>query len=237
MKIAAISGMGWVSKASRGYPGHVLHSNDPSCLPRIPGKEILNRPYKAFGRMDNFSRIGFTAITFALADAGITPSEQKKNIATIASSFTGCLETDIHYQDSLSRGKGILPSPTIFAHTLPSCFLGEASIYHGLTGESFMIEEELTDGHRVLSMAMDLLEEDGCDTLVCGLCNSDIKLPDPIMEGKSPEPGALFLVLEKQRSKPRYGILTEDTSQDIFSHEGKKFISLTDLAKNILASK
>ncbi len=250
--------MGWVSKSSWGYPGHLIYSKNSHCLPKIPGKEILSRTHKAYGRMDDFSKIGFAAITFALADAGIPQSdhkladhklaepklaEPKKNICIIASSVLGCLETDIHYQATLSRKKGILPSPAIFAYTLPSSFLGEASIYHGLTGESFMIEEELFNGLRGLSLGLDLLEDGGCDTLVCGLCNSDlysdIKMAEPAMEGPAPEPGALFFVLEKQASQscygPCYGTITEDRAQNIFSHEGKKITSLTDLGKDILA--
>ncbi len=236
---AAITGMGWVSKSSMGYPGHVLYSKSSHCLPKISGKEILSRPHKAFGRMDNFSKMGFAAITFALADAGI-PLESKKNIGMIASSITGCIETDIHYQATLSREKGILPSPTLFAYTLPSCFLGEASIYHGLTGESFMVEEELTNGLQGLSLGLDLLEEGGCDTLVCGICNSDlyseVKMAGPTMEETSPESGALFFVLEKQAGKSCYGTLTQDKARNIFSHEGKKVISLTDLGKTIQKS-
>ncbi len=245
--------MGWVSKSSWGYPGHLIYSKNSHCLPKIPGKEILSRPHKAYGRMDNFSKIGFAAITFALADAGIPQLEAKltepklvkpqKNICMIASSVLGCLGTDIQYQATLSRKKGMLPSPAIFAYTLPSSFLGEASIYHGLTGESFMIEEELFNGLQGLSLGLDLLEDGGCDTLVCGLCNSDlysdIKMAEPAMEGPAPEPGALFFVLEKQAAQsccgPCYGTITEDRAQNIFSHEGKKITSLTDLGKNILA--
>ncbi len=225
-----ISGMGWVSESSRGYLGNICYSKNPQGLPKISGKEILDRPHKAFGRMDLFSKLGFAAITFALADARIAISEPKKNIAIIASSVTGCLETDIHYQATLSRKKGILPSPTLFAYTLPSCFLGEASIYHGLTGESFMIEEKIPNGLQGLSLGLDLLEDGGCDALICGQCNSGI-------DATSPEPGALFFVFEKQGSKSGHGTITENKAQNIFSHGNKTINSLTDLGKNILAQK
>ena len=237
MNHAMIRGMGWVSESSRGYPGQVLYSKEPLGLPRISGKEILDRPHKAFGRMDPFSKIGFAAITFALADAGIARSESKKNIAVIASSVTGCLETDITYQATLSREKGILPSPILFAYTLSSCFLGEASIYHGLAGESFMVEEETPNGLQGLSLGLDLLEDEGCDALVYGLCNSNIKGVGPSINTAFQEPGALFFVFEKQNSRPGHGIITENRSQNIFSHGNKKIDSLTDLGKNILAKK
>ena len=236
MNHARIRGMGWVSESSRGYPNQVLCSKEPHGPPRISGKEILDRPHKAFGRMDPFSKMGFTAITFALADAGIARSESKKNIAVIASSVTGCLETDITYQATLSPEKGILPSPTLFAYTLPSCFLGEASIYHGLTGESFMVEEEIPNGLQGLSLGLDLLKDEGCDALIYGLCNSNIKDVGPINTA-FPEPGALFFVFEKQGSSPGHGIITENRAQNIFFHGNKKINSLTDLGKNILVKK
>ena len=239
MRQAAITGMGWVSKSSRGYPGHVHYSKHANCLPRISGKDILNRPHKAFGRMDNFSKMGFSAITFALADAGI-PLPGPKNIVMIASSVTGCLETDIQYQTTLSRKNGILPSPTLFAYTLPSCFLGEAAIYHGITGESFMVEEEIGNGLRGLSLGLDLMEQGKSDTLVCGICNSDlyseVKMAGANNEDSFPEPGALFFVLEKKADRSCHGTITEDTALDIFSHEDKKIISLTDLGKTIQKS-
>ena len=238
MNQAVISGMGWVSESSRGYPGHVNYSKNFHGLPKISGKEILSRPHKGFGRMDNFSKIGFAAITFALADAGICTSDSKKNIGMIASSVTGCIETDVYYQATLSRKKGILPSPAIFAYTLPSCFLGEASIYHGLTGESFMIEEKTANGLQGLSLAMDLLEE-GSHTIICGFCNTDlysdpVSLVQPPTQSMEIPVGAVFFVLEQQTAKSGYGTITRDTAQKECFHKDKKIISLADLSKIVL---
>ena len=110
-----------------------------------------------------------------------------------------------------------------------------------------MIEEETANGLQGLSMAMDLLEEEECNTLVCGVCNSDLysgfysslysnaKPPNQGME--RPEPGALFFVLEKQASRPGHGTITRETGQKGCFHDGKKIISLTDLGKTVLAQK
>ncbi len=43
----------------------------PGKLPLITRKDVLPSPYKPFGRMDFFSKIGFSGIYFAVKDAGI----------------------------------------------------------------------------------------------------------------------------------------------------------------------
>lgn len=213
MNSAIIKGMGWVFQSSLGSPGNVTHTGQEIELPKLSGKSVLGAPYKPFGRMDNFSRLGFSAIAFAMAHAGIEPDpyksgltnaaplkpdtgNSKKDIGIIASSKTGCLETDFLYQATLSRKQGVLPSPAIFAYTLPSCFIGEASIYYGLTGESFMVEESENTGLTALSMAMDILACQKVSAMVCGVCNSDI----PSMDNGC-RPGSLFLVLEKNHGQ------------------------------------
>ncbi|MCA1794217.1 MAG: hypothetical protein LC660_10185 [Desulfobacteraceae bacterium] len=172
-------------------------------FPSLSALSVLGTPYKPFGRMDQFSKLGFSAIAFAMAHAGMDlkdsvntkkyPKRKKRNIAMIAGSRTGSLETDFLYQATLSGEKGILPSPALFAYTLPSCFLGEAAIYHGLTGETLMIEDEQGLGFNALSMAMDNLISGRYPMVVCGVCNCGSSTGT---QQKSPEPGALFLVLQ-----------------------------------------
>ena len=40
-------------------------------LPRLSRKDVFLRPFPRFGRMDNYSRLGVSAISFALRDAGL----------------------------------------------------------------------------------------------------------------------------------------------------------------------
>ena len=142
---AVILGMGWVMPHSMGRPGAIHRFDSPDEMSHLSGKSVLTVPYKAFGRMDLFSKLGFSAIAFAMADAGIPPVPADKNsrppkkyIPLIAESATGCLETDLLYQATLSRQENRLPSPALFAYTLASCFLGEAGIYHGVSGEAYV---------------------------------------------------------------------------------------------------
>lgn len=200
---AQIIGTGWVCPSSMGRPGHVQEFHSSRDVYRLSGKSVLGSPYKPFGRMDHFSKLGFSAISFAMADAGILPAAADKTIgsshgqaALIAESATGCIETDLRYHDTLSSIAPPIPSPTLFAYTLPSCFLGEASIYFGLTGESYMVEQKECTGLTALSFAMDSLSYGGYETVICGICNSGFGLsPDTVFSG------AVFIVLKPISSK------------------------------------
>jgi len=233
MNSAAIKGMGWVVKSSMGWPGHIQYAQNSEHLPALSGKSVLGSPYKPFGRMDNFSKIGFSAIFFAMSQAKIDPDPGGgKPIPIIAGSRTGCLETDLIYQKGLSHEKETLPSPAVFAYTLPSCFLGEASIYYGLTGETLMIEKSINPGLTSLAMAMDILNFGQESTVICGICNSDLQHHTI---GKSLAPiigGAVFLVLEKPApsSEPiKPPLITQKINTHLFFCGDKQITNLMDL--------
>ncbi|WP_299979718.1 beta-ketoacyl synthase N-terminal-like domain-containing protein [Desulfobacula sp.] len=222
---AFITGIGWVSKKSMGYPDRIQPFERDTTLPGIKGKDILDHPHKPFGRMDAFSKLGFSAIAFAMEDAGIKKDDEKKNVSLIASTVTGCLETDINFQKTLSES---LPSPTIFAYTLASSFLGEAAIYFGLTGESFVINEEKTNGLTGLLMALEIIESGESDIVLCGTCNSDIKI---INAGSHIiKPGSIFFVLEK-KAVHSYGTVTSTSLANIYYQHDIKITGLYDLAQ------
>ncbi len=239
---AQILGMGWVQPGSMGSPGAVQKFHSPEEMYHLSGKSVLEVPYKAFGRMDLFSKLGFSAIAFAMSDAGMSPvPAQKENpvptkyIPLIAESATGCLETDLLYQATVSRQENRLPSPALFAYTLASCFLGEAGIYHRLSGEAYVVEKEPSTGLTALSFAMDALGTDGCEGAVCGICNCGRHL----CAGEHPcRPGALFLVIGSCRpAEPKAGefdvsslkIVRRADSVDTFYINNTLLNDLTDL--------
>jgi len=229
---AFITGIGWVSKESMGHPGHIQLFDQNTTLPGIRGKDILDHPHKPFGRMDTFSKLGFAAIAFAMKDAGFKKDGEKKDISMIASTVTGCLETDITFQETMLKK---IPSPTIFAYTLASSFLGEASIYFDLTGESFVISEEKTTGLKGLFMALEIIYSGESDIVLCGLCNSDIKIINS--SANINKPGSLFFVIEKEKSLNSHGPLNSygkvgSTSMEKFYfQEETKITGLYDLAR------
>ncbi|MCF6248716.1 MAG: hypothetical protein L3J69_15375 [Desulfobacula sp.] len=230
---ACITGIGWVLKDSMGYPRSEKKFPERG-LPLIKRKDVIDYPYKPFGRMDNFSKLGFAAISFALADAGIKTEIKtrsvKENISLVASTATGCLETDIRYRKTLTDN---VPSPAIFAYTLDSCFLGEAGIYFGLTGESFMINEQNTAGLTGLYFGLEMIHSGDSETVLCGVCNSDIQLCQS--SASNIIPGSLFFVIEKE-SEHSYTQLKAISPESIYDENKVKITDLYDLAKRLQGS-
>ncbi len=241
-----ITGIGWVCETSMGYKDNVTAFDGKNSLPSICREDVFKEPYKPFGRMDYFSKLGVSAIVFAMQDANLYSMNKmdkknrqsaSKNTAIIASSSTGCLETDMKYQATINPENNTLPSPALFAYTLPSCFLGEASILYGLTGESFIISEEKTTGMTGLGMAVDLLVSGTTDMALCGINNSGIN--HLLDESDFIKPGSVFFVLEKQKreSAQNYGQLSSNSLDNCFYYEDFAIDSLYDLAQKCLKRK
>lgn len=232
---ACITGIGWVLKDSMGYTTRVHKFVPEKGLPhikrKIKRKDVIDQAYKPFGRMDDFSKQGFAAISFALNDAGIKKGTAKKTINMVASTATGCLETDIRYWKTLADN---VPSPAVFAYTLDSCFLSEISIYFGLTGESFVINEENTNGLTGLYFAIEMIHSGESDTVLCGICNSDIQFAQPNVFKIIP--GSLFFVIEKD-SDQSYGRITTVSPEIIYDENKIEITDLYDLAKKIAKGK
>ncbi len=205
---------------------------------QVPGeltaKRLFGHPYKPFGRMDHFSKLGLAGIYKAMADADRKDWQNKRNIGLVASTRFGCLGTDHDYYATVRPDHGMSASPALFAYTLPNCFLGEAAILLGLTGEGFVISDDDSTGLAGLSMAMtSLLGDDSLEAMVCGIC--DAPQPGQINSQAKPFEGALFVVLEKMEQHPcsTYGTLGfVDSGAIIYNQETVG--DIVELAENAL---
>ena len=232
-----ITGIGWVTTAGMGCGRNFNNFSMPKGrLPKLTGTDVFKKPYKNFGRMDEYSKLGLAAIAFALKDAGLEKWGKKRNIGIISSTLYGCLHTDIDYFNTTIPQGGLMASPNLFAYTLPSCFLGEAAIYFGLTGEGFVVNDP-SDARLVsLQMALDILACGEVEKMVCGVC--DLGRPDIFSPGKDVTPGALFFVIEKlpKLNLSPYGELNLD-KDDCISFNKNKIIDLTSLVNECLFNK
>ncbi|MCP4366751.1 MAG: beta-ketoacyl synthase, partial [Deltaproteobacteria bacterium] len=191
-----ITGIGWVTAAGVGRGRNFSNFSMPKGrLPKLTSTDVFNKPYKHFGRMDKYSRLGLSAIAFAIKDAGLEKWEKKRHIGIIASTVYGCLHTDIDFFNTTIPNGGLMASPNLFAYTLPNCFLGEAAIYFGLTGESFVVNDSSVSRLASLQIALDILACGEVEKMVCGVC--DLGRPPIFGQGKDIPPGALFFVIEK----------------------------------------
>ena len=181
-------------------------------LPEITRKDVFEEPRPHFGRLDRYSRIGVSAIAFALKDAQLHKWARKRPIGIIASTVHGCLDTDIEYFNAAMTDGGQFASPNLFAYTLPNSYLGEAAIFFGLTGTSFVINEPSPFGIWCLRMALIGIANGQFEKVVCGMC--DVGRLPLFSETRESPCGALFFVIEKTPTRQHlvYGDLCLDSN-------------------------
>ncbi len=227
---AMITGAGWVNSTGRGQGRlSVFSPGGSEGRLDLSAKGILDKPIPRYGRMDDYSKLGLLAISLALKDAQLDQWTEMRNMALMASTVYGCLQTDADYYDTVRPEGGRLASPNIFAYTLSNTYLGEAAIYFGLTGAAFIIHEESLSGCYGLLLAMSSLASGESEAVITGICDSG----PPVSLGLTGRavPGALFLVLQPFSEKRAwsYGTLTQEEKEDIF-FEGKMVKTLHELA-------
>ncbi|PLX76794.1 MAG: hypothetical protein C0615_06175 [Desulfuromonas sp.] len=229
---ALINGIGWITPAGFGQ-GHAANGQ-----PLLAGeleiptrKQIFAGIDRRFGRLDDFSRIGLGAATFCLRDAGAEEWSEKRRVGIVAASRYGCLRTDLDYLETMLSEQGKLASPNIFAYTLPNCFLGEAALRFGLTGNSMIINRHDPDRVTAIRIALEELSWTDQAGILAGIVDLT---PPPELAADDDLPGSLFLLLERG-PRPRiepYGELVLQGDQLIFN--GKEMSDLKELVASCL---
>jgi 3-oxoacyl-[acyl-carrier-protein] synthase II len=232
---SVVAGIGWVT--SRG-PGRGREAREFSMtagpIPPVTREDVFPEPNLRFGRLPHYSRVGLAAIAFALRDAGMEHWESKRPTGIVASTRTGCLATDIEYYNTVLPEGGGLPSPNLFSCTLPTCFLGEASIQFGLTGPTLIASDPAEDALGGVRMGLENLSWGECDIMLAG----HIDLPaGPAIPGILPPlAGGLFMVLENARDSAAGGYGTLDLSEGgAVRHNGIAISGLNELVRACLA--
>ena len=234
-----VTGIGWVNPGGSGR-GRTPCARQPSGLewpagrlPKIRREDLFEMPYKDFGRMDAYSRLGLAAVALALKDGGLDEWSQKRPVGLIAATVYGCLHTDIAYYRTVVPHRGAQASPALFAYTLPNCFLGDAAIRFGLTGPAFVVNEPASAGLASLEMALESLYWGEAEQMLWGVC--DLERPRELQRLKAAAAGALFFLLEAAppANRPVYGNICLDGGSGV-CFEGHRISSPVDLAKACL---
>ena len=198
-------------------------------LPDIP----LDGSYPSSRRMDKYSRLGMTAISLALQDAGLDAWTEKRDIGIIASTEYGCLNTDFDYFNTVLPDDGTSASPGLFSYTLPSSFMGDVAIRFGLTGSTFVIHEKPAWALTCLKLAITAIACGDTDKMVCGVSNPDS--PPAFQTINRIPAGALFIVIEKNPANGvSYGTVSLDKSGWI-TLNGVEINGLQELVRQCLA--
>jgi hypothetical protein len=189
-----ICGIGWVTPSGigSGQPGESLDLGTGP-LPPLRRRQFLDVPHNRYGRFDLYTKAGFGAIALALRSAGLTQWDHKRPIGLVVGTCRGCLDTDKAYFRTTLRS-GSMGSPQLFAYTLPSCVLGEASIQFGLTGPALVIDDPSDGRLNGICTALDLIDWGLCETIVGGWCDVRDSSCNTIPERPC---GAVFMVLGK----------------------------------------
>lgn len=198
---AWINGIGWLTAAGLGQGRETTEQPlCPGSLEIPTRKQVFAQPDMRFGRLDEFSRIGLAALAFCLRDAGQEEWVEKRPLGIVAASRYGCLPTDLAYLQTMLPDHGKLASPNLFAYTLPNCFLGEAALRFGLTGNTLVLNQADRSGLAPLRYALEELIWSEQQGILAGVC--DLAPPADFANGKE-SPGSLFLLLDKA---PRAGV-------------------------------
>ena len=224
---AWINGLGWVTPAGQGQGRQCqempLRRGDLEIPTR---KQVFAQIDRRFGRLDDFSRIGLAALAFCLRDGNAEEWQNKRSLGVVAASRYGCLQTDLAYLETMLPMQGKLASPNLFAYTLPNCFLGEAALRFGLTGNSMILNRR--DPSRLESIKTGLTELAWSDQ--CGVLTGIVDLTAPSEFREADDfSGSLFLLLEKEqrRDSESYGYLELREGQLYFN--GQLVDSLVEL--------
>lgn len=94
----------------------------------------VSEPYMKFSKMDDYCRLGTTAVQLLLDKAGGVSQYDPYEIALIVNTDTGCIESDLSHWDNITADEYV-SSPTIFVYTLPNVVAGEICIKNKFKGE------------------------------------------------------------------------------------------------------
>ncbi len=224
-----VTGVGWISAQSMGRGRKNARFQMVSGeLPSISRKAVFETPYPRFSRMDEFSRLGVSAIGLALQDAGLDQWRSNRKMGIVVNTVYGCLHTDLDYFETVQPENGTFASPALFSYTLPNCFLGEAASRFGLTGPGYVMTGQGNSGLSSIRAVLEEMDGEDFESALAGIC--DLACPPSFPINANIIPGAAFVVVEKNPDMglEPYGALHLNPAQEIFFNN-KKILGFREL--------
>lgn len=216
---ARVTGIGWVTSEGGGQGRQIpTFSMADGPLPILSREVVRMDRHQRYWRQPEYSRVGVAAIAFALRDAGCDEWTSKRPVGVVASSRLACLATDFEYYDTVLPASGGAPSPSLFAYTLPNCFIGEAATYFGLTGPTLVANDGGGDSLCGWRLALESLMWGECTTMLAG--HLDVPVGSALPGLPPATPGAVFMVLERGRPRSVSDYGTLDLTGGVVRHNG-----------------
>ena len=217
---ADITGIGWVTAAGMGRG----RENSGFAMPfgrlsEYSPEEIFTEPYPNLRRMDNYSRIGVTAIALALKDAHQDKWTTKRDVGMVVATVYGCLGADVDYYNTVIPNQGAHASPAVFSYTSANSFLGEAAIRFGLIGTNYAVFEQRPTGLAGLFAALGHLTLGDDKNILGGVC--DVGCPQIFDQPDTFPPGAVFFMLEPICANPKssFGALSSKSTGELLFND------------------
>ena len=193
-----VTGGGWVTEKGYGQLSdkkNILLSNGPAVI--VPTEVIFEQPHKRYGRFDDFTRMGITAVSLSLQDSKLISTNKKANMGMIASTYNDVMKTDIEYYNTAKSDGGTLSSPNLFSYTLPVIVLGECSTQFHFMGPTLCVGDSTKIGLNALLQASSMIRSGKCESMLAGWIDSPMSSAASSTEKtRASLTGSIFVTLE-----------------------------------------
>ncbi|MBQ0156671.1 MAG: beta-ACP synthase [Bacteroidales bacterium] len=109
----------------------------------------VSEPYMKFSKMDDYCKLGTTAVELLLSKTGGLSQYNPYEIALVVNTDTGCIESDLAHLDNITADE-YNSSPAIFVYTLPNVVAGEICIKNKFKGEGVTIVGKTEDPKKII---------------------------------------------------------------------------------------
>jgi len=228
----AVTGGSWITAEGSG---RLRDGSEPALIAGralVPDRrEVFDSPPVRYGRFDYYTKLGCSAVAFALGDAGLDDASEKRPIGIVTSSVFESSMVDHAYYESVIEEGGAPGSPNLFSYTLPGIMQGESAVHFGLTGPTVCVGDDGGRGLPALQTALRIIGSRDADIMIAGW------LDDPpeahlLESDANPEcvGGALFVVLERRPRQSYDPILQLRYDRGrTYLDSGREVSSLADL--------
>jgi hypothetical protein len=141
-------------------------SNFAAFIKALYKKEQFN--YPKFYKMDNLSKLGFLTAELIFKSKNILDQYKREEFGIVITNSSSSLDTDYHYQETISDNANYYPSPSVFVYTLPNILIGEICIKNGIKGENAFLISERFDAELICNYIENLLQNNYIQACLCG---------------------------------------------------------------------
>src|ERR1039457_3804686 len=135
------------------------------CIKALYKKEQLN--YPKFYKLDNLSKLGFLTAAFIINSRNIREHYNGEELGVVITNSSSSLDTDIHYQETISDSANYFPSPSVFVYTLPNILIGEICIRNGVKGENAFLVTQRFDAGIIFNYVDNILQTNKIQACIC----------------------------------------------------------------------